>query len=247
MGKRKKNRGYDWRKDTQREEMWKILNPLGIVLNIFCIIVAFLVIGKGGIWFLVDVLLFLVGMGLYFQFPQYFSILDKKSLEKAGMKAKVKHLEIALMSSALCLVLGHWKVPLTVLNGYILVLEIVVLTAVFVAVFYFCSPEVRESWDALFVAVLIAVMFSWGVLQQGNHYLNRDIPEPESYTIVEKKFSNGRKRRDTYEFVIETAPGETIRLSVTGADYQNWEVGDEVPVCIDTGIFGIEYAYIPET
>ena len=245
MGKRNKNRVPDWRTAAQKQELWKLFDPLGTVLNILGAASLAMVLWKGGIWIAGAAVMTVISWGLYLAFPQYFSILDSKTYKKTGSKAKVKEIISGLLCPMIGLVSGHFELMLTILDWRLMLGEVLILSFLLMVVLCICSREVRETGEALLTAVFFVAVFSFGLLEQGNHYLNRDPQLPESYAIVEKD-SYRRRRHYNYVFIIETAPGETLRLDVPADLYRSLEPGESVPVCIHTGAFGIQYAYIPE-
>ena len=247
MGKHHKNSKSDWRIGAQKEERWKILSPVGTLLNIVCILFPFLSIARGGVWIGVAALLAVILMGMYLIFSPYFTIMDSKSYRQSGGKAKVKHLELAFVSLATALLLGDHRLTFKILNWKLLVLEAVALTVILMVLFCKFSREVQESTDAAVIALVLTALLSVGLLIQGNHYLNMDAPESDAVILTQKHTERGRKGRKRYYYTIQTEEGETVKVKIPGMYYDHWEIGEEVPIVIDTGAFGVEYAYLSET
>ena len=234
-----KAKGSDWRTAAQSEEMWKILGPVGRGLNIAGGASLILMLFMDAAW---GLLVAVIAVGLYLKFPQYFTILSSKY--RKHIKARVQDLSLAMMAPVLAVLLS---LKFKVINWPLLVAEVAVLTAVLMVLFYRFSREVRESSDAVFTAIFLSIFLSWGLLVQGNHVLNFDLPEPEPYTLMEKDTARSGKGGRRYYYIIQAEDGETLTLRIAGKRYNDWDIGDRVPAVIDTGAFGIRYAYIPET
>ena len=233
-----KAKGSDWRTAAQTEEMWKMLGPVGTALNMVGGASLILMLFMDAAW---GLLVAVAAVGLYLKFPQYFTILSSKY--RKHIKARVHDLSLAMMAPVLAVLLS---LKFKVINWPLLVAEVAVLTAVLMVLFYRFSREVRESTDAVVIAMVISVLLSWGLLVQGNHVLNFDLPEPEPYTLMEKDTEQSSKGGRRYYYIIQTEGGETLKLRIAGRCYDAWDIGDQVPAVIDTGAFGIRYAYIPE-
>ena len=234
-----KAKGSDWRTAAQTEEMWKILGPVGMGLNLAGGTSLILSLFVDAAW---GLLVAVASVGLYLKFPQYFTLLSSKY--RKHVKARVQDLSLAMMAPVLAVLLS---LKFKVINWPLLVAEVAVLTAVLMVLFYRFSREVRESTDAVVIALVVSVLLSLGLLIQGNHVLNFDLPEPEPYTLMEKDTERSSKGGRRYYYIIQTDDGESLKLRIAGKRYNNWDIGDAVPAVIDTGAFGIRYAYIPET
>ena len=229
----------DWRTAAQTEEMWKILGPVGMGLNLAGGVSLILSLFMDAAW---GPLVAVAAVGLYLKFPQYFTILSSKY--RKHIKARVQDLSLAMMAPVLAVLLS---LKFKVINWPLLVAEVAVLTAVLMVLFCRFSREVRESTDAVVIAMVISVLLSWGLLVQGNHVLNFDLPEPEPFTLMEKDTERSSKGGRRYYYIIQTADGESLKLRIAGKRYNDWDIGDAVPAVIDTGAFGLRYAYIPAT
>ena len=164
-----KAKGSDWRTAAQTEEMWKILGPVGVGLNLAGGTSLILSLFMDAAW---GLLVAVASVGLYLKFPQYFTILSSKY--RKHIKARVQDLTLGMMVPVLAVLLS---IKFKVINWQLLVVVIVILTTVLMVLFYRFSREIRESTDAVVIAMVISVLLSWGLLVQGNHVLNFDLPE----------------------------------------------------------------------
>lgn len=238
--------GEEWRASMQDEQMWKILKPVGTVLNVLGIAVMCATIpdqtrvpGVAGC-----MVMALVAIAMYLRFPQYYSLLGEKEYRKIGLTERVKHVELGVFAP--CFGLAMQIVHFLVLGWGWLILLTLLLAAVVLALLWFGSLEVREYGGARLVAVLTALTLSFGIVVNGNHYLNFDSPPPEEYTVIGTDRTNRSRGGDRYYAVIEIDTGREVKIPLSYDRYKVTHPGDTVPVYDDTGAFGIRYAWYAE-
>ena len=251
MKKHHKNTEFDWRTHQQNPEKCQWFHSFGKTLNILGFISFFPVLMFQGLWLILSMVLLVLSLAVYILAPRYFTLLMQKADQNKSGTAPVKSLRIAMFMPVANLILSGINSPAIILDGELMMLEVVCLALVLVALLYLCCREIRESRGLLLSVVIMTVLVSFGVVKSGNHQLNVDEPPAEPYVVVDKDTRVRRKRkrrhlkRYQYELTLRSDTGDTIEVSVSEAEYQEYQVGDIIFVYVDTGAFGIEYAYIP--
>ena len=101
-----KSHKSDWRTELQVESMRKVIGTIGSVLNFsgcVCFVATSLFGRLSALWSIICLLIMVTSIGLYFAYPQYFSVMGGKEYKRVGYTAKVKHLDFAIMAPALAL------------------------------------------------------------------------------------------------------------------------------------------------
>lgn len=231
----------EWRTEEQKPELWRILGPLGTVMNVagFAAMVAAArpVTRHFGIF--CCVVLAVACFALYLRFPAYFSLMDRKTYYRHEYEARVKFLDIALFAPCMALVAQSAKFHIMDWNR--LIILTLITTAVIMVVLLIRCREVRAHLNAFVLALMVVGCFSFGVIVNGNHYLNVDPEPPQTYEVV-KSVMSSRRKGTSYHCVVELEPGEEERLPITEEQYQ--VLDGTVAVFRGPGAFGVEYAYI---
>lgn len=241
----------DWRKEKQQASVWRIMKPLGAGLNlagIVCFGGTCMMGSLSTFWSTFSLLVIAASLVLYCLFPQYFSIMGKKEYKRAGYTAEVKQLTFAIMAPAMVLMVRgvsafyffSWK-PILI-GGAVAGLAVSLVLLLF-------SRELRESKSIFFVAVILAMLMSGGVLGQVNHMANRDTAPAKVYTVIDTDRTSSSKGGNSYYCIVALESDQEIRLPIGAGTYRRLQPGDEVTVYVGRGGLGIEYAYfvgIPE-
>lgn len=234
----------EWRTPEQVPQAWQVLDPLGTVLMVAGIAALCATIPDRSriIGVACCALLAAVSLAVYLRFPQYYTLMDKKEYTKRGFKARVKHLDLAVVAPCfgLAMQLRYFHITGWV---WLVVLSLLVAAAVF-GLLWIGSREVREHGHVQAIAVLAALSLGIGVVVNGNHYLNVKPEQPQTYTVISTIHTSWRRGGDSYYCVIEVEPGNQEKIPVTYTQYQT--LGDTVQGFHGPGAFGVEYAYFVE-
>lgn len=230
----------DWRTPEQTEQMWKIMLPLGIVLDVLgyvCAVGLLLSNGPSLGWVVASAVLLMAASAVYIAFAQYFSILGKKEFRQTGSRARVCHIEHAFLAPCLGLA---WRAmeDHCYLDWPLMLIASLILGIVLSVIMYRCSRECRESTTLTVMVILFSVLLAFGMIGHVNHYANRD-PEPPQVCRIADKFAEKGSRG----CVVRLDSGEEIEITVSGAIYEQIELGDSLLVFCGKGALGIEYAY----
>lgn len=237
---KKKTGKTDWRTPEQTEQMWKIMLPLGIVLDVLgyvCAVGLLLSNGPSLGWVVASAVVLMAASAVYIAFAQYFSILGKKEFRQTGSRARVCHIEHAFLAPCLGLA---WRAmeDYCCLDWPLMLIASLILGIVFAGILYRCSRECRESTALTVMVIFFSVLLAFGMVGHVNHYANRN-PEPPQVCRVEEEFI----RKKTYCCIVRLDSGEEIEITVSKAVYEQTQPGDSLLVFCGKGALGIEYAY----
>lgn len=243
-----KSRKAEWRTEMQTESVWKVMKPIGVILN-FCGIVCLFGICLFGrlnaLWSIFCLVTMAVSIGLYCFFPQYFSIMGKKEYKRVGYTAKVNHLNVAIVAPALALTFRSMS-DFGFLNWIPVLIASVVSGFVVTIIMYIFSKEVRENTSLKIVVLLLSVLCSIGIVEQLNHLANFDADEYQICTVIDTEIYDGRKHVDQYYCTVALASGSEVEIPISRSVYKKIQSGDLVTIYIGKGALGIEYAYFVE-
>lgn len=243
-----KPRKSDWRTALQTKSMRKTMGPIGIVLNLSglaCLVGASFWGRLSILWSIICLSIMAISVGLYFAYPQYFSIMGRKKYKRVGYTAKVKHLELGIMGPALALTLRslwdfhfpNW-VPLLIAGAVIGIATSIIM--------YIFSKEVRENTVLVIGVLLFSVFVSCGIVGQLNHLANFSTDEPQICTVVDTESDNEGRSANGYYCTVLLENGTEMEIPISGSVYNQLHSGDTVTIYIGQGAFGIEYAYFVE-
>lgn len=243
-----KSHKSDWRTEMQVESMRKIMGIIGGVLN-FCGCVFFAGTSLFGrlsvLWSITCLLIMVISIGLYFVYPQYFSVMGRKEYKRVGYTAKVKHLDFAIMAPALALTLRslsdfyfpNWA-PLLIAGAVVGFAASIIM--------YIFSREVRENTSLIVVVLLLSMFVSCGLVGQLNHLANYGADEPQTCTVIDTERDDGGRHADQYYCSVSLESGVEMEIPISGSVYNKLQAGDMVTIFAGQGAFGIEYAYFIE-
>ena len=243
-----KNRKADWRTEMQNESMQKVMGPIGVALNIIgCVSFAgTTILGRlSCMWSIMCLCTMAVSIGLYFLYPQYFSVMSRKEFKRIGYTAKVKHLTLAVMAPALALTLRSLR-DFYFPNWVPLLIAGVAVGFAVTIIMYIFSREVRENTSLIVVILLLAVFVSCGIVGQLNHIANIDAAEPQTCTVIDTARDEGGRHADRYYCTVSLESGAELEIPISGSVYNKLQDGDMVAIFTGQGAFGIEYAYFVE-
>ncbi len=233
----------DWRFAKQEEGVGKKLKILCAGLCVLGGICAWGLFFHGlNKWFTIGSLVLIpICLGLYIAFPAYFSLVPDKEHQKYGVLAPVMNPLIPMMLSIIGLLLGGGTFGLawTWKNAVLPVASMAAIASIVALLTRRFAPECWEhgnlSWIAGMMIGLILLLEIPGV----NHLL---APEPAEQTLViAQEVRTARKRGARCVFLTEA--GEEIDMPIPHWAYRAMSVGDHVPVFLNEGFFGIQYAW----
>lgn len=243
-----KSRKADWRTEMQDESIQKIMGPIGVVLNIIgCVsFVGTSILGRlNAIWSILCLSIMAISIGLYFLYPQYFSVMGSKEFKRVGYTAKVKHLELAIMAPALALMLRSLR-DFCFPNWAPLLIAGAVVGFAASIIMYIFSREVRENTSLIVVILLLSVFVSCGIMGQLNHLANFGADEPQTCTVIDTERDDGGRHADRYFCTVSIESGAELEIPISGSVYNKLQAGDMVTIFAGQGALGIEYAYFVE-
>ena len=183
--------------------------------------------------------------------PAYFVL--EWQVARKSMKTQSMHLVWMISCVGVFL---HWM-RYDYLNPRMALLVFAVGAAIMVLVLRLAMPSLWKGKKFRKTLVLGAILLGIGLTSEGNHFLNFDPAEPELYRVVEKesvvskrstrrkhKINAGRKTTKYYIY-IQLDSGKIIKEKISEQEYAEIDIGDLVEVVVDTGAFGIAYAYCP--
>lgn len=240
-----KSHKFDWRTEMQVDSMRKIMRIIGGVLNFsgcVCFVGASLFGRLSVMWSIICLSIMAISIGMYFAYPQYFSIMGSKEYKRAGYTAKVKHLEFAIMAPSLALTLRslsdyhfpNWA-PLMIAGAVIGIATSIIM--------YIFSREVRENISLVVVVLLLSMFVSCGIVGQLNHLANFGADEPQICTVIDTERDDGGRHADRFYCSVSLESGVEIEIPISGSVYNELQAGDMVTIFTGQGAFGIEYAY----
>lgn len=243
-----KSHKADWRTEMQNESMQKIMGPIGVVLNIIgCVsFVGTSILGRLNVmWSVMCLSIMAISIGLYFLYPQYFSVMGSKEFKRVGYTAKVKHLELAIMAPAFALTLRSLR-DFYFPNWAPLLLAGVVVGFAAAIIMYIFSREVRENTSLIVVILLLSVFVSCGIMGQLNHLANFDADEPQTCTVIDTVRDDAGRHADRFYCTVSLESGTEMEILISGSVYNKLQAGDMVTIFTGQGALGIEYAYFVE-
>ena len=219
--------------------MRKIMSIIGSILNIIGFVCLF---GSWfGSWPIINLSILAISIGLYFFYPQYFSLLGSKEYARVGYKAKVRHLDFAILGPGLGLVyqsIATFYFP----NWISLLLAGAIIGIVMAIIMHLFSREIKENTSFFVAVLLLAVFISCGIAGQINHLANTHIDESRMCEVTKLDRDQSRKGPDHYSCTVVIEPGIEMEMPITHSEYNNLQIGDMVTVYIGRGALGIEYA-----
>lgn len=246
--KKSKSHKEDWRTQMQTQPMRNIMDSVGFALNLVGGISFFGITFFGRLstmWSVACLSVMAVSLGLYFVYPQYFSIMESKEYKRLGYTAKVKHIGLSIAFPAMALVLRTlsdfafpaWK-PLLIAGA-------IAGIAAFAAVFIL-SREVRDHLSLTFTALFLSLFVSWAIVGQLNHLANFSAGAPQTYTVVHTERERNTKGQDRYYCTVVLEDGSELELPISAATHSQLLPGDAASVYTGLGALGIAYAYYVE-
>lgn len=243
------SRKADWRTEMQNGSTQKIMESISIVLNIASCVcfVGTSLFGRFSVtWSSVCLLAIVISVGLYFLYPQYFSIMRKKEYKRVGYTAKVNHLEFAITAPTLALTLrciGDFHFP----NWGPLLIACAIAGITVSIIMYIFSREVRENISLLVAVLLLSIFLSFGIVGQLNHLANLGADELQACTVVDTEREEDGRSADRYYCTVKLGSGAEEEIPISRSVYSTLQPGDVVTIYIGQGALGIEYAYFVET
>ncbi len=236
-------RKSDWRSARQEKRVLRLLEILSAGLCLAGVVCAWGLHfhGTNGWFTLASLALIPLCLGVYLAFPAYFSMVPEKERGNYGVMAPVMHPLLPLILTAFGLLLGGGTFGLAwSWRGFAPAAGVTAaVSAAIVLLLRRFAPECREHWDLAWLAALVIGLMLLLEIPRINHHL---APEPPEQTLVVVQQLKS-VRRQGKRCVFHTQAGEEISLPIPGWAYSAMEEGDQVPVFLNRGFFGIPYAW----
>lgn len=244
---KKKHREVNWRTELQDGGKLKTMRRIGTVCNSVGWVYffgTFFFDRMNGMWFGLGLLFMGISVGLYFLYPQYFTILDRKTLKRKGCEDKVTSLAIAIVWPGLMMMVQLYS-DFYFPNWTPLIIAGVAMGLVLTILMYLFAREVRGHTAYIVSVLVISVLMSLGIVGQFNHVANVDGEKPQAYTVIDTVKEKSRRSHQYYCIVLSEY-GEEMKLPIDRSAYDTLRSGDVVTAYVGEGALGIEYAYFVE-
>lgn len=233
----------DWRTPLQSEKMQTITKIIGMSLNTIGLILFFItaIFGRlNNFYTSACILLMVISAGMYFAYQPYYYIFGEKLYKELGYTAKVTHLDGAMLLPAYALFLRCIK-DFRFTNWVSILIGCIAACALVTTVLYLFSKDCRKERDVFILAIFFTALLSFGIVGHVNHLLNFEKDAPIHCTVVDKHASGGKTH--IYRCTVIREDGIEMDIPIDAATYRWTLTGETIPVHIETGALGIEYAY----
>ena len=234
----------NWRVKERNMELYRKFLPFGWVWNGVCAVTAllpFVLEMSRDLWGWIVMGLALVTVLLDVFFPAYFSILGRiKGSDRTYGPKHAIHLGWGLSLMLLAFLLMSVNRFHFFDEFRVLPVALAVTAVLGGALFLFCREFLEEPENGL-VAVLFLLLLNFvAFVPQVNHSLGPELT-PVTATVQEKRADTTGKM-DHYYCYVRVPDGRELQVSVSRAEYREYEIGDTMALQLGTGFFGIEYA-----
>lgn len=184
-----------------------------------------------------------VTFGLYIKFNNLLSIEDKGNDDPMFKKSRVNITIPLLIPSAALGVRTIYDFDVT---GWVsLIVWSVAVIAVMLLVMFKFTKEYKRKKSVIFMIIFVILYYAPSAVMQINGLYDYSTPVVYSTSLIEKHISEGRNST-RYYFTVELENGKEKDLGVTREYYKTQEPGETVVVVEQSGLLGIDYAYINE-
>jgi hypothetical protein len=119
------------------------------------------------------------------------------------------------------------------------------MIAVVLLMMFKFTKEYKRKKSVIWMIVLVALFYAPSAVVQVNGLYDYSEPVVYSTTLLDKHISEGRSST-RYIYTVEMEDGSEKDLGVSREFYREQVAGDTVTVVEQSGLLGIDYAYIPE-
>ncbi|MDD4422251.1 MAG: hypothetical protein PHD46_04350, partial [Eubacteriales bacterium] len=109
--------------------------------------------------------------------------------------------------------------------------------------FFFLSSEYKRAKSVILIILLFSVTFSVSAVAQANYIFDTEAPQTK-LAVIEKKDFFGDKESPRTFYLYVSIDGIEYKIKVSSEVYNDNEQGENTPVNVYKGFFGIQYAKI---